>query len=122
MGTRVLSLWLPYLAIDRIRRESRCSTPGQRSLPGATYLENVEGQPLIALCARAEQAGLLPGMSRAEALKRVPGLTARPSDPKETSQPNRVPPFGSISATLLIFQAAKPACSLVCWDDVEKKA
>jgi len=82
MGTRVLSLWLPYLAIDRIRRESRCSTPGQRSLPGATYLENVEGQPLIALCARAEQAGLLPGMSRAEALKRVPGLTARPSDPK----------------------------------------
>ncbi|MDH3664231.1 MAG: hypothetical protein OEU92_30170 [Alphaproteobacteria bacterium] len=78
MGTRVLSLWLPYLAIDRVRHEG---VPGQRNLPRAICLEDGQDQPLITLCPRAEAAGLLPGMSSAEALQRVPGLVVSPTDP-----------------------------------------
>ena len=82
MGTRVLSLWLPYLAIDRQNHEQseRCN------LPRATYREEVDGRPLVALCAKAELAGLRPGMSSEDALRRVPGLRIHSSDPKLDQQ------------------------------------
>ena len=82
MGTRVLSLWLPYAATDRHRYESMPSAPGQSSRPRATCLEDEPNQPLDAVCPRAEQAGLLPGMGREEAVRRVPGLLVHPSDPE----------------------------------------
>lgn len=80
MATRVLSLWLPYLATDRIRRAGGPSTPGQRSLPTATCLDQEKDQPLVALCMRAEQAGLEAGMTRQEAVRRIPNLLLRPVD------------------------------------------
>lgn len=83
MGTRVLSLWLPYLAIDRIRHEGAA---GQRNLPRAICLDDEESQPLVALCPRAEQAGLQPGMTSAEAVRRVPGLMVTHADPTRDRQ------------------------------------
>jgi len=80
MGTRVLSLWLPYLSIDRIRQKSRGPAYGRRALPQATCLDADTDQPLVALCPRAEQAGLRPGMDRADAMARVPGLVTFPAD------------------------------------------
>ena len=56
--------------------------PGQSGRPRATFLDAEEGQPINALCERAEKAGLLPGMDREEALRRVPGLLVHPSDPE----------------------------------------
>ncbi|MGI9499220.1 MAG: Y-family DNA polymerase [Geminicoccaceae bacterium] len=82
----MLSLWLPYLAIDRRRHENARSVSGRNSLPCATYLEDLENQPLAALCPRAERAGLHPGMARTEAERRVPGLLAHPSDPEGDQQ------------------------------------
>lgn len=81
MGTRVLSLWLPYLAIDRRRCQNALPTPARSGLPSATCREDHEDRPLVALCPRAERARLLPGMSRSEALERVPGLALAPDDP-----------------------------------------
>ncbi len=81
MGTRVLSLWLPYLAIDRVRHERTRLSPGRSGLPHATCVEQDEGQRLLALCPLAERAGLQPGMASAEARKRVPGLVIHPHDP-----------------------------------------
>lgn len=86
MGTRVLSLWLPYLATDRLRLESQELAPGQRRLPLATCLSNRENQPLVALCPRAERAGLRPGMARIEAVSRVPGLSIHPSETERDQQ------------------------------------
>ena len=80
MGTRVLSLWLPYLAVDRIGHDGGRHALGPKHLPYATCLADHDDQPLAALCPRAEQAGLLPGMTRAEALRRVPGLLTSPAD------------------------------------------
>ncbi|MEZ5932475.1 MAG: DNA polymerase Y family protein [Alphaproteobacteria bacterium] len=82
MGTRVLSLWLPYLAIDRIRHDGPRPLPGQVNLPRATCREDEEGSPLVALCPRAERAGLRPGMTRAEAVSRVSNLLLHPFEPE----------------------------------------
>ena len=86
MGTRVLSLWLPHLATDRVRQERTRLSPGRNCLPHATCLEHEEGQPLLSLCPLADRAGLEPGMSSAEAKRRVPGLVIDPSDPARDQQ------------------------------------
>ena len=78
MGSRVLSLWLPYLAIDRIRREA-CQSGGVEG-PYATFAK-VDGQhQLNALCPLAERARLEPGMLLHEARARAPTLKLFPSD------------------------------------------
>lgn len=82
MGTRVLSLWLPYLAIDRQIHEQS----GRSNLPRATCEKQVDGRPLVVLCPKAELAGLQPGMGSDDALARVPGLRIHPSDPKRDRQ------------------------------------
>ena len=82
MGTRVLSLWLPYLAIDRRNQEKS----RQSNLPRATCREEIDGRPLVALCPKAERAGLQPGMSSADALQRVQGLRIHPSEPTRDRQ------------------------------------
>lgn len=78
MGSRVLSLWLPYLATDLIRREQE----GQDKIevPKATFAK-VDGRcGLIAVCPLAERSGLEPGMTLADARKRAPSLTLLPHD------------------------------------------
>ncbi|MGI9449506.1 MAG: Y-family DNA polymerase [Geminicoccaceae bacterium] len=80
MGSRVLSLWLPYLAIDRIRREAYESDGVEG--PYATFAK-VDGQhQLNALCPLAERARLEPGMLLHEARARAPMLKLFPSDSK----------------------------------------
>ena len=86
MGTRVLSLWLPHLAIDRARHERARVSPGRSRVPHATCREHEEGQPLLALCPLAECAGLRPGMTSTEARRRVPGLIVHPDDPLSDRQ------------------------------------
>lgn len=86
MGTRVLSLWLPHLAIDRVRCEQAELSLGRSGLPHATCLNHDEHQPLQALCPRAERAGLQPGMTSADAKRRVPGLAIHPADPLRDRQ------------------------------------
>lgn len=81
MGTRVLSLWLPYAAIDRRRQDQSGSALTHRQAPEATCLKDNPGLRLVALCPRAERAGLQPGMSADDALRRVPGLRLHAADP-----------------------------------------
>ncbi len=81
MGTRVLSLWLPYVAIDRLRQDELGSASAYRHLPEATYREDAEDRRLVAVCPRAERAGLRPGMICSEAVRLVPGLRLHAVDP-----------------------------------------
>ena len=77
MGSRVLSLWLPYLATDRIRR-NRCGAD-QADGPIATFVREKGALKLAALCPLAEQAGLVPAMPLADARAMLPGLKVCPS-------------------------------------------
>ena len=132
MGTRVLSLWMPYMEVDRLGqdRDSRSRSSGRT--PRATCLDERETSPLMAICSLAERAGLVPGMQRAEALKLVPGLDlhvgapeTRPAvfedmrdmvralyafcrDRSEHCPDKREARSGWISGGRLTFQAAKP--------------
>jgi protein ImuB len=106
MTSRVLSLWLPHLATDRIRRgrpaatspqpefsksasprsalpKSAASTPGSApKAPLATFLQ-VRGQlQLAALCPGARRAGLAPGMPLADARAMVPALRTARHEPR----------------------------------------
>ena len=83
MGTRMLSLWLPYLEIDRFRQDLDRKAGSFARTPQATCRDDREESPLLALCPLAERAGLLPGMSSGEARSRVPGLTIHTSNPEE---------------------------------------
>ncbi len=82
MGTRVLSLWLPYLSIDRLRQESSLNGHARWRSPSVTVADVPEDRPLAALCPIAERAGLQPGMSAADASVRVPGLVVHRDDPE----------------------------------------
>ena len=78
MGSRVLSLWLPYLATDRIRRDK----PAADKVEGAyATFRKMEGcHRLFALCSLAECARLKPGMTLEEARALMPTLTLMPHD------------------------------------------
>ena len=75
---RVLCLWFPQLAIDRIeRRETR-----SRELVFACVAES-GGRVLVhAANARARAAGIGPGMALADARAVYPRLVTRPADPR----------------------------------------
>ncbi|MGI9434739.1 MAG: DNA polymerase Y family protein, partial [Geminicoccaceae bacterium] len=60
MGSRVLSLWLPYFTTDRIRHERGLRNNVERPL--ATVVRENDAALLAALCPLAERAGLQPGM------------------------------------------------------------
>jgi len=83
MGTRVLSLWLPYLEIERLRWEHGRKTRILGRMPEAVCLGDPKVSPLFALCPLAERAGLSPGMDPAEALGRVPSLKIQVGNPEE---------------------------------------
>ncbi|HLT00672.1 MAG TPA: DNA polymerase Y family protein, partial [Geminicoccaceae bacterium] len=90
MRSRILSLWLPNLATDRLLRHARrggANAPdaGRSALdpnrPLATFVSQKSALRLDAVCARAAAAGLAPGMMLADARAMVPTLQVRPADP-----------------------------------------
>ena len=80
MGSRVLSLWLPYLATDRITRDQRRSEKGEGPL--STFSRTGGCYRLADLCPLAERSGLKPGITLDDARTHAPGLTALPRDEK----------------------------------------
>jgi len=77
---RVVSLWLPMLAIERIVRASPADAPPERP-PLVTSI--AEGQRLViaAACAKARALGIAPGQPLAQAQAMVTGLDIRTADP-----------------------------------------
>ena len=75
---RVISLWFPALAIDRLRRER----PGVwRDEPLALTQESA-GRVIVSACNEAAlAAGVSPGMALADARAVVPRLATLPADP-----------------------------------------
>jgi protein ImuB len=77
MMKRVVSVWLPRLATERLRRNG-CGPPAEAPFAIAG---NGSVRRLLALDGAARRAGLKPGMSVADALAVVPGLVLAPADP-----------------------------------------
>lgn len=77
---RFLSIHLPFLATDRIRRSRRPCPPD--SAPLATWAKVANAQRLVALDAAALQAGLRPGMALAAARAMRPDLDLVEADPE----------------------------------------
>lgn len=74
---RVLSLWFPRLAAERLLRRDRSALPG----PLAVVAESGNLHTLASLSAAAEAAGLSPGQPLRDALAMCPALVTRPADP-----------------------------------------
>jgi protein ImuB len=97
MRSRILSLWLPMLSTDRLLRRvlqgdgpasgGPCGCPScgpaplSRNLPLATFISDKGALRLLAVCARARDAGLAPGLMLADARAMVPELQVRPAEP-----------------------------------------
>jgi protein ImuB len=89
MRSRILSLWLPNLPTDRLLRPARrgadrpdaAGSALDPKRPLATYVNQKSALRLEAVCARAADAGLAPGMMLADARAMVPTLQVRAADP-----------------------------------------
>ncbi len=79
MRSRVLSLWLPSLATDRIRSQSAQDRP--EAGPVATFAAERGALRLAAVCPLAARAGLRAGMMLADARAMLPGLAVHPAAP-----------------------------------------
>ena len=75
---RCLALFLPRLPTDRILRERARADDGA---PFALFAEGKGGERLTAVDARAERAGLAPGMAVADARAMRPALRLAAADP-----------------------------------------
>ena len=73
---RFLSLCLPRLSVDRLRR---C---GKDAPPFAVYARHGKGERLTAVCPAAAALGLAPGMAVADARAQIPALTLTEADPR----------------------------------------
>lgn len=83
---RILSLWFPRLAAERVLRLHRHGLaldhdPEGRALPFAIVANDRGAQVLAAMNLQAEQAGLAPGQPLSDATAMCPGLVTRPTDP-----------------------------------------
>jgi protein ImuB len=79
MRSRVLSLWLPNLATDRIAlRQSRPETTG----PIATFVSERGALRLAAVCPLAARAGLRVGVMLTDARAMLPDLAVHPAAPE----------------------------------------
>lgn len=76
-GRRILSLWFPRLAAERVQRLRRDVLP----LPLAVVAEVNGAQILASLTFEAEAAGLRPGQPLRDATAICPGLLTVPADP-----------------------------------------
>ena len=74
---RILSLWFPRLAAERILRQRREVLP----LPFAVVADQNGAQVLVSLNAEAEVAGLRQGQPLRDATAMCPGLLTKPADP-----------------------------------------
>jgi protein ImuB len=81
--SRIVSVWLPHLAIERLRWESaargRASPPDDR--PFALVGSDARGLTLTAVNARSARDGLLPGLRLADARAICPQLLTEPAAP-----------------------------------------
>ncbi|MBV8092426.1 MAG: DNA polymerase Y family protein, partial [Acetobacteraceae bacterium] len=75
---RVVSVWLPTLPTDRLRRHTASSPP---EAPLITAFHDGRRQSLAAVDAAARKLGLYPGMPLAHAQAMIPGLNVVPADP-----------------------------------------
>jgi protein ImuB len=86
MRSRVLSLWLPNLATDRIRPRSAPRSvqdrPEADTGPIATFAAERGAQRLAAVCPLAARAGLRPGMMLPDARAMLPALAVHPAAPE----------------------------------------
>jgi protein ImuB len=83
MQRRYLSLWFPFLATDRLRREQRlpaCDGPDKRPL---VLVEKDRGALRLSDCDRRAMAlGLTRGLTLADARARIPDLVALEAQPE----------------------------------------
>jgi protein ImuB len=77
MPRRVLSLWFPRLAVERLLR----TEPRLAGRPLAVVADRRGALVLASLTAAAEAAGLRRGMALGDARAILPGLATRPADP-----------------------------------------
>jgi len=81
--SRIVSVWLPHLAIERLKRESAASgvplQPDDR--PFALVGSDARGLTLIAVNGASARDGLLPGLSLADARAICPQLLTAPAAP-----------------------------------------
>lgn len=75
----LISLWLPYLATERVER----GDPTLAERPFATFMESRGQMILAAVNPCAAGVGLTPGMSLANARALYPDITLRRADPPE---------------------------------------
>jgi len=88
---RVISLWFPYWASERLaRRRRHAKTSPKDAPPGGAPLVLYEttggGLRLTAVNPAAQAAGLGPGRALADARALVPGLDAEPADPRSDAR------------------------------------
>lgn len=86
MRSRILSLWLPSLATDRLRRRARAGAGHDPAgldpdRPLATFVSQKGALRLEAVCPRARAAGLGSGMMLTDARARLPELQAHAAEP-----------------------------------------
>ncbi|WP_157961713.1 Y-family DNA polymerase [Acuticoccus kandeliae] len=82
---RVLHLWMPFLATDRLARERgevRSGPGGAKPPPWATVMKVNGALVLDAVDRVAKEAGLSAGLSLAEARAQIPSLRVEAADPE----------------------------------------
>ena len=82
---RVISLWFPTLAIDRVRREKGSAwrdDPAKSAAPVALVVETAGRIIVTAVSDAASAAGIAPEMALADARAVLPGLRTMPADPE----------------------------------------
>jgi len=79
---RMVSVWLPHLPIERLKRESK-TRPWPADRPFALVGSEERGLMLTALNAQALTAGLYPGLGLADARAMCPELLTAPAEPSK---------------------------------------
>jgi protein ImuB len=77
---RVVSLWLPTFATDRLHRRRTASDSGGRSRPLATVIAAHGGIRIAAVDDAAKAAGIVPGLTLADARAQLPDLMVAEAD------------------------------------------
>jgi len=81
-GRRILSLWFPRLAADRVRRRRGDALPGPLAVVG----DRAGAQVLVSLSVEAEAVGLALGQPLRDATAICPDLLTMPADPPGEAQ------------------------------------
>jgi protein ImuB len=79
--TRALSIWLPFLAIDRVRRQGRGGERADPKAPFAVWAAEGAARRIVVVGAAARARGLESGMTVAVARAMLPDLVLLEADP-----------------------------------------